>query len=182
MLNTRGLSPLLFTLYTYECNPRHGKNSVLKFADDTNITGRISNSDETSYWEDVHHLAEWCTENNLLLNLSKTKELIIDLEKRRQRNIPLSTSVELRWSKCFRFLGISIIKNHVMSSHISTLVKKAQKRLYFLRKLKRSKFPCHVLINFYRGAIESILTGNITNWHGLCMADRRALQRVIKIH
>ncbi len=27
---------------------------------------------------------------------------------------------------------------------------------------------------FYRGAIESILTGNITNWHGLCTAqDRR---------
>ncbi len=55
--------------------------------------------------------------------------------------------------------------------------KKAQKRLYFLRKLAR--FPCQVLLNFYGGAIESILTGNITNWHGMHMAqDSRALQQV----
>ncbi len=36
-----------------------------------------------------------------------------------------------------------------------------------------------VLVNFYRGAIESILTGNLTNWHGLCMI-KRALHWVIK--
>lgn len=34
---------------------------------------------------------------------------------------------------------------------------------------------------FFRGALESFLTWNITNWHGLCAAqDRRALQRVIE--
>ncbi len=49
--------------------------------------------------------------------------------------------------------------------------------MYFFRKLKKPKFPCQVFINFYRGAIESILTGHITNWHGMCM-DRRALQNI----
>lgn len=33
----------------------------------------------------------------------------------------------------------------------------------FLRKLKRAKFPCHVLVNFSRRTIERVLTGNITN-------------------
>ncbi len=81
----------------------------------------------------------------------------------------------------FRYLGISITENLLWSSHISFLIKKAQKRLYFLRKLNKAKFPCQVLVNFYRGATESILTENITNWHGLCMAqDRRASQQVIK--
>ncbi len=91
------------------------------------------------------------------------------------------SGAEVEQENSFRFLGIHFTKNPSWSSHISTLVKKAQKRLYFLRKLKKAKFPCQVL-NFYRGAIESILTGNITNWHDLCTAqDRKALQRVIKI-
>ncbi len=38
--------------------------------------GQISNNDETSYREEINSLAEWCTESNLLLNVSKTKELI----------------------------------------------------------------------------------------------------------
>lgn len=37
-----------------------------------------------------------------------------------------------------------------------------------LRKLERTTFMCHVLVNVYKGATESILTGNITHWHGSC--------------
>ncbi|ONI45395.1 hypothetical protein AN641_04260 [Candidatus Epulonipiscioides gigas] len=54
----------------------------MKFADDTTIIGQISNNDEFSYREEINHLAEWCTENNLLLNVSKTKELIVDFRKK----------------------------------------------------------------------------------------------------
>lgn len=39
------------------------------------------------------------------------------------------------------------------------MVKKALKRLYFLKKL--GKFLCQVLVNLYTGEIESILTGNL---------------------
>lgn len=46
------------------------------------------------------------------------------------------------------------------------MVKKALKQLYFLKK--QGKFLCQVLVNFYTGAIESILTGN--NWHGVFRA------------
>ncbi|KAK0150403.1 hypothetical protein N1851_008497 [Merluccius polli] len=38
------------------------------------------------------------------------------------------------------------------------LVRKAQQRLYFLRKLNHAHLPHHLLTNFYRSAIESILT------------------------
>ncbi len=71
-----GLSPLLFTLYTHDCNPSHGENLVVKFVDDTTIIGQISNNYNTLYWEEISSLAEWCTENNLQLNVSKTKVLI----------------------------------------------------------------------------------------------------------
>ncbi len=173
------LSPLLFTLYTHDCNPRHEENSIVKFADDTTIIGRISNNDEFSYHEDINHLAEWCTENNLLLNVSKTKELIVDFRKKEAKtHKPVYINgAEVEQVSSFKLLGINITENLSWTSHISAVVKKAQKWLYFLRKLKKAKFPCQVLVNFYKGAIENILTGNITNWHGMCTAqDRKTLQ------
>ncbi len=141
------LSPLLFTLCTLDCSPWHGENSFVELADYTTVIGQISNSDETSYREEINNLSEWCTENNLLLNIRKTKELIIDFRKKGEKT---HTSVyrsgaEVEQVNSFRFLGISITKNLSWSSHISNLVKKAQKRLYFLRKLKREKFTCQVL-------------------------------------
>ncbi len=94
-----------------------------------------------------------------------------------KRHTPLSTSMELRWSK-WTVLGSWESASQRTCHGLHT---EAQKRLYILRKLKKAKFPCQVLVNFYRGAIESILTGNITNWHVLWTAqDRRAQQQVIK--
>ena len=52
-----------------------------------------------------------------------------------------------------------------------------------LRKPKRAEFLCHVLFNYYRGEIESMLSEKIASrHHGICKAkDRKTLQRVIKI-
>ena len=62
----------------------------MKIADDTAIIGWISKNDETSYWEESNSLAEWCTESNLLLNVSKTKELIVDF---RRKEVKMHTPV-----------------------------------------------------------------------------------------
>ena len=41
------------------------------------VVGLITDNDETAYRE-VRDLAVWCQDNNLSLNVSKTKELIGD--------------------------------------------------------------------------------------------------------
>ncbi|XP_062849614.1 uncharacterized protein LOC134311895 [Trichomycterus rosablanca] len=63
----------------------------------------------------------------------------------------------------------------------SHLIKKAQQRLFFLRKLKKAKLPQKLLVNFYRSTIESILTSNFTVWYSSCTAAKRKdLHRVVK--
>ncbi|XP_072547004.1 uncharacterized protein [Salminus brasiliensis] len=62
-------------------------NTIIKFADDTTVVGLISGGDETAYRDEVQGLAEWCAENNM--NSSKTKELVIDLRRRRIDPTPL---------------------------------------------------------------------------------------------
>ncbi len=79
------LSPLLYSLYTHDCVSSHSSTSIVKFADDTVVLGLISNNDETAYLGEVERLTSWCQDNCLSLNMSKTKELIVDFRKRQQR-------------------------------------------------------------------------------------------------
>ncbi|KAF7640528.1 hypothetical protein LDENG_00045210, partial [Lucifuga dentata] len=75
------LSPLLYTLYTYDCVPTHPSNSIIKFADDTTVVGLISGGDESAYRNEVEHLSVRCKDNNLILNTTKTKEMIVDFRR-----------------------------------------------------------------------------------------------------
>ena len=60
---------------------RHNSNTIIKFADDTTVVGLITDNDETAYREEVRDLAGWCKNNNLSLNVTKTKEMIVDYRK-----------------------------------------------------------------------------------------------------
>ncbi len=79
------LSPLLYSLYTHDCVSSHSSTSIVKFADDTVVLGLINNNDETAYLDEVERLTSWCQDNCLSLNVSKTKELIVDFRKRQQQ-------------------------------------------------------------------------------------------------
>ncbi len=79
------LSPLLYSLYTHDCVSSHSSTSIITFADDTVVLGLINNNDEAAYLDEVERLTLWCQDNCLSLNVSKTKELIVDFRKRQKR-------------------------------------------------------------------------------------------------
>ena len=82
------LSPLLYSLFTYDCVALHASNSIITFADDTTVVGVITNNDETAYREEVRALGVWCKENNLTLNVNKTK-MIVDFRKQQREHPPI---------------------------------------------------------------------------------------------
>ncbi|KAK1791059.1 hypothetical protein P4O66_002032 [Electrophorus voltai] len=171
--------PLLYSLYTYDCVATSSSTTMVKFADDTVVMGLIL----ANNLEEIKHLENWCQENNLLLNVSKTKKLIVDCSKKQERHYqPVminGTTVERVDS--FRYIGVHISQDLSWSRHTNSLAKKARQRLYHLRHLRDFRLPSKVLQNFYTCTIESILTGNITVWFENCTKqDRQALQRVVR--
>ncbi|KAK1797996.1 hypothetical protein P4O66_000753 [Electrophorus voltai] len=177
------LSPLLYSLHTYDCTATSSSTIIVKFADDTVVMGLISDNDERAYLEKIKHLENWCQENNLLLNVSKTKELIVDCSKKQEQHYQpvriCGTTVERVDS--FRYLGVHISQDLSWSRHTNTLAKKARQRLYHLRRLKDFRLSSKVLRNFYTRTIKSILTRNIIVWFGnSTKQDRQALQRVVR--
>lgn len=72
------LSPLLFSLYTYDCRPSYETYTIIKSADDTIVVKRITNNNESAYRAEVENLEHWSRDNNLILNVTKRKEMILD--------------------------------------------------------------------------------------------------------
>uniref|UniRef100_A0A3P9DSM1 Reverse transcriptase domain-containing protein n=1 Tax=Maylandia zebra TaxID=106582 RepID=A0A3P9DSM1_9CICH len=176
------LSPLLYSLYTYDCTATNSSNIIVKFADDTTVVGLITNGDETAYREEVSALTHWCQDNHLTRNVAKTKELIVDFRRCREVHTPITINgAAVERVSSFRFLGVHLAEDLTWSVHTNKTVKKAQQRLFFLRRLKRFSMSPRILRTFYRCAIESILTGCITTWYGNSTAyNCKALQRVVR--
>jgi hypothetical protein len=81
----------------------------------------------------------------------------------------------------FKFLCVQITEDLSWTNNTTTLVKRVQQTLYFLRRLKKFGMLPRVRSKYYGCTIESVLTGCITAWYGNCSVhDRQALQRVVK--
>ena len=178
------LSPWLFSLYTNCCTSSHQSVKLIKFADDTTLIGLISDGDESAYRREVDRLVSWCSSNNLELNAQKTVEMIVDFRKVTAPPSPLAltdSSTPISIVDSFRFLGTTITQDLKWEPTISSLIKKAQQRMFFLRQLKKLKLPTQMLVQFYTSIIESILTSSITVWFaGATTRDKYRLQRIVR--
>ena len=107
----------------------------------------------------VDKVAEWSMQNRVKLNSGKCKELRISFVKNEPRFAPIVVDgKELERVTSAKLLGLTISSNLTWNEHISDVIKKASKRLYFLVQLKRSRVPRHDMSTFYTACIRPVLT------------------------
>ena len=100
-------------------------------------------------------MAVWC-QDNLSLNVSKTKELIVDYRNRRTKHAPIHIDGDVvEWGESCKFLGVHLTGQLSWSKHTNAVVKGAQQHL---RRLKTFSMGPQILKMFYSCTIESILT------------------------
>jgi hypothetical protein len=145
------------------------------------VVDLITDNDETAYREEVRELAVLYKDNNFSLNVSKTKELIVDYRKQWAEQAPINISGAVaERDEGFKFLGVHITNNLSWSKHTKTVVKRARQNFIPLRRLKRFGMGPQILKKFYSCTIESLLTGCITALYGSCsVSDHKVLQRVV---
>jgi hypothetical protein len=72
------------------------------------------------------------------LNVSKTKELIVDHKKRRDEQSPINIDgSEVERVESFKFLGVHVTNKLTWSKHTMTVVKRTGQHLLPLEELKR---------------------------------------------
>ena len=68
----------------------------------------------------------WCKDNNLSLNVIKTKEMIVDYRRRTTEHAPiLIDGAGVEQVESFKFLGVHITNKLTWSEHTKTVVKRS---------------------------------------------------------
>jgi len=103
---------------------RFSSNAIVKLAGNTVVVGLISGNNEKANLEEVANLSVWCQDNSLMLNVSKTKELIVNLRRTQQHQMtytPLGTNgIALERVTSYRYLGVHITEDLTWTAHIDT--------------------------------------------------------------
>ncbi|KAK3567086.1 hypothetical protein QTP86_009779 [Hemibagrus guttatus] len=90
----------------------HSSDHIIKFANDTTVVGLISKNDESAYREEVQWLTAWCKDNNLFLNIEKTKETVVDFRRAQSAHSPLNIDgSNVKIVKSTKFLGVHLAEN-----------------------------------------------------------------------
>lgn len=128
------LAPFLFNVYTSDYRHNSELCHLQKFADV--IVGCVRGGQEGEYRGLVRDFAEWCCQNQLRLNIKKTKEMVIDFKKERTSISPVSIgSEDVEIVQSIKYLGVHIKNKLDWSENTLTVYKKGQSHLHFLRKL-----------------------------------------------
>ena len=161
------LAPFLFTLYTSDCRSQSSKCPLIKFADSTALIDLISKDDDSAFLSQVDSFVNQCDANYLELNVSKTKEMVIDFRQTR----PDPQTVDIKGSAVarvdtYRYLGIVLNNKLSWGDHVDFIVKKLNSRMYCLRKLNSFHSTPEILNVFYSSTIVSVWRYCLGCWGG----------------
>ncbi|KAK1805357.1 hypothetical protein P4O66_019188 [Electrophorus voltai] len=96
----------------------HSSNHIIKFADDTTVMGLINKDNESAYREEVQEVES------------------------KARSFPACHQRLLSGViKNIKFLGVHLAENLIWTLNTSSITKRAQQRLYILRKLREAHLP-----------------------------------------
>ena len=174
------LSPVLFTLYTNDCQGTD-VTPLIKYSDDSALID-LSDNDDT-YFSEVNRFSTWCEENSLDLNVKKTKELLIDFRRdsNQVQNLKIDDTVVERVTE-YKYLGTIIDDKLNFSSNTNKIYKKCNSRIHCLRKLCKLNVRMEILETFYRAFIQSVIGFACVCWYGsLSVSDKNTLQKQVNM-
>ena len=158
------LGPILFLVMVNDLIPPTCNH--WKYVDDVTISEVISRHASSSMQSDLDYISSWASANYMMLNPKKCKELRICFFRETPTVFPLiidGKPVDIVDSH--KVLGIEINSSLKWSEQVDKITKKAAKRLYIIRVLRRSGLSSDELISIYTALIRSILEYCCAVWH-----------------
>jgi len=155
---------------------------IWKFMDDTTLSVIVQIIEESRMQVISNEVQKWSQNNRLNINADKTKEMVISFKKKKLKfNTLYIDDCPIEQVNSIKVLGLHITDNLKWNLHVSKLVANANKKLYFLKHLKRAGLSCEDLIIFYKSVIRSTLEYACQVWHGaLSTKLTQDLERVQK--
>ena len=128
------VGPPSYVVAAFGLHPIHAENSLMKYAGDTYLLIGSSNIDTLAMQFD--HVKKRAAANNLRLNPSKTRELII--YRKRSGFDPLGDPILSGATRVgsLRVLGVVVCSNLTKESHLDDLLSNCVSSIHALRMLR----------------------------------------------
>ncbi len=176
------LSPLLFIMYTDSCRTSQENRFLVKFSDDTVLLSLLQGS-ESDHGPALSEFVNWCDDNFLYLNVSKTQEMFIDFRHANTgHRASVIHGVEVQRIESYKYLGTVFDSHLKFDINTESIVKRGQQRIHLMRKLNSFNVSVRILSNFYCSFIESLLTFSSVCWfNGLSINYKNSLNSIVKV-
>ena len=120
-----------------------------KYVGDSTISETVMKSEVSKVPQAVDELATQASADKFQLNETKCKELRITFSHSRKNfDLIKVNGQDLECVEQTMILGLQISSDLTWNNHVSEVVKKVNKRLYFLRQLKRAQVNSEELLLF----------------------------------
>ena len=144
--------PTSFIAYIADLKPISSTNIYSKYADDLTILCPELSSVTIS--DELEHVQSWAETNGLLINKSKTKEIVFHRPSVRHFAIPPSLN-GIEQVDCVRLLGVLFTDTLSFTPHIDAILSTVSQRLYLLSHLRRQGLHMHGLTTVFTSIILS---------------------------
>ena len=172
-----GLGPTNFSITASDLHPSQAQNLMVKFADDTYLL--TGSSQVHSIQTELTLISSWASDNNLTLNNSKSKQMIISRPRNTHSAPP--TIPNITRVNSLKILGVILQDNLKLSAHIDHLAASCASSFYAVRKLKAHGFSPSSIHHITKATIVSKLLYASPSWWGLTQAsDKDRLERILK--
>ena len=129
------LPPLLYILYTDSYRSSCDGSFLVKFSDDTVLLSLLRSA-QHDHGVALPAFVDWCKDNFLELNASKTKDMVIDFRHNKQaftESVMDGEKIEIVSS--YKYLGTVFDNQLKFDVNTKALVKRGQQRIHLLRML-----------------------------------------------
>ena len=132
-----------------------------------------------------HQMKELCNyaiENEMKLNKDKTKVMLFNTAKHSDFMPEITVDDEqLEVVEEFKLLGVKITSNLKWEANTDYITKKAYKRLWLLRRLKKLGMNTRSLVKVFTTQVRSVLEFGAVTWHPmLTLQNSKSIERVQK--
>ena len=176
------LGPLLFLVYVNNMSNVLSHANYCLYADDTvlYVSGQDTGDMVEILQQDLERYSNWCVENHLTLNVSKTKFVVFGTKQRTKRvdNIELFLNDSRLFKEpYYKYLGILLDSSLSYKQHMEQCAKIVSHKIYLLSKI-RKWITEDTAVFIYKSMIAPILDyGDIIYMGGLS-ANLSKLQRL----
>jgi hypothetical protein len=141
-----GIGPCMYVLMESDLRALSESNILFKFADDTNLL--VPENCEVSLQDEFAHVQDWASQNKMIINFAKTKEIVFRRpHPSRFYVLPSFSHIEL--VNDAKLLGIIFSSSLSFEKHLNYVLACCSKRFYLLKSLCDGGMPISKLNDIF---------------------------------